>query len=650
MRANDWVADNMNPTQQSRNVQNNPGGYDAVNRYGDEYNSLNDFSVSSRTYPGLGIWYRSGYEEKDIVDYKTENLKINLALHYKIKKSEIILSSGFGTGTTVYQGDNRYSLKNILFFQNRIEVRQQNKYFIRAYATNENSGDSYDAFLTALLLQNSSINDGDWARSYYNHWGTTYSNAISHYPGFPQPSQYPDYPTYLAAINPWLLEHFPDSLYKFHNETRAYADNHIVAAGESPRFVPGTAAFDSAFKAITSTPYDYKSINPGSALFDRSSLYHLQGEYIFNTSWADIVIGGNGRMYRPNSHGTIFRDTGDVVVRNKEFGLYGGIEKKLSGQKLKLNLTARLDKNENFRYLFSPALSGVYSFNAKHLVRLTFSSAIRNPTLADQYLFYHVGRAVLVGNLDGFNNLVTLESMFNAFNTQNPDNLEHFNVKPIRPEEVKTVEVGYRATFFNNLYMDVAAYHSWYKYFIGYKIGADVEFIPASSLFAVHNIYRVAANSEDEVTTRGVSAGLTYFFPKFFSLTGNYSYNLLDRGGSKDPLIPAYNTPENKFNIGFSGRDIDLSLFRSVHMHGLGFLFNFKWIQGFQYEGSPQFTGYVPGYNLLDAQINYHFQAIHSTFKIGASNVLDNRKFTVYGGPYVGRLAYASILVELTGN
>ena len=41
-----------------------------------------------------------------------------------------------------------------------------------------------------------------------------------------------------------------------------------------------------------------------------------------------------------------------------------------------------------------------------------------------------------------------------------------------------------------------------------------------------------------------------YFFKKFFAINGNYSYNLLDRGSSTDPLIPAFNTPKNKFNIG----------------------------------------------------------------------------------------------------
>ncbi len=47
----------------------------------------------------------------------------------------------FGAGTTVYQGDNRYSLKDILFLQNRLELREETgKWFLRAYSTHEDAG------------------------------------------------------------------------------------------------------------------------------------------------------------------------------------------------------------------------------------------------------------------------------------------------------------------------------------------------------------------------------------------------------------------------------------------------------------------------------------------------------------------------------
>ena len=52
---------------------------------------------------------------------------------------------------------------------------------------------------------------------------------------------------------------------------------------------------------------------------------------------------------------------------------------------LKLSGTLRADKNENFDLNFSPAMSIVLTPTEKDVIRFSFSSAIRNPTLSDQY-------------------------------------------------------------------------------------------------------------------------------------------------------------------------------------------------------------------------------------------------------------------------
>jgi hypothetical protein len=116
--------------------------------------------------------------------------------------------------------------------------------------------------------------------------------------------------------------------------------------------------------------------------------------------------------------------------------------------------------------------------------------------------------------------------------------------------------------------------------------------------------------------------------------------------GSTDPLIPAFNTPEHKYNFGINGRDIDIKFFKNI-VSGLGYSINWKWQEGFNYEGSPQYTGLVPAYGMLDAQLNKSFWKQKITCKIGASNLLDNQVYQVYGGPRVGRMAYVSILFEL---
>ena len=127
-------------------------------------------------------------------------------------------------------------------------------------------------------------------------------------------------------------------------------------------------------------------------------------------------------------------------------------------------------------------------------------------------------------------------------------------------------------------------------------------------------------------------------------LNGNYSWNRLNSDRDADRIIPAFNTPEHKFNLGFSGRSIPIN--KGLNRILFGFNINYKWIEGFIFEGSPQFTGAIPSYDLLDAQVNFSVPRLNSTLKIGASNLLDKKQFQTYGGPRIGRLAYISLVYD----
>ncbi|MCA0426088.1 MAG: TonB-dependent receptor [Bacteroidetes bacterium] len=639
MSARDWEANNTDVTIQSPVDPRNPGGYDAVNRYGDEY-STSRFRQTGLSYLGYGYALRKGYNETDLVDYNSRNLKINAAVHVKVKKNkELIFSSNLGNGTTVYQGDNRFSLKDIFFFQNRIEFRQENKFFVRVYATNEDAGKSYDAYSTALLLQNYAKTDNNWAIDYAENWNRFIFNRIqsirpvigSQPPGV----RYEDY------ANTYLYEKFYDSLSYYHWLNGMITDtSYSGQRGGIARFIPGTNRFDSAFNSIIGLT----NREGGSRFFDRSALYHAMGEYQFLLGTVQVRTGASFRLYAPNSRGTIFLDTiADQRISNKEGGAYMGLENKFFDDQLKVSVTARADKNQNFNLLFSPAATAVYTHKS-HVIRVSASAAIRNPTLTDQYINLNVGRATLLGNLKGFDSLVTVGSMIDAFNFGR-DKLKYFNVEAIKPERVRTLEFGYRGNISDKIFVDLSYYFSWYFDFIGYKIGADVDWPASSPLVNSVKVYRVSANAKDMVTTQGFSIGLNYFWQKYLGFAGNFSWNKLDRRGSTDELIPAFNTPEYKYNIGINGRDIDFRLGKS-ELNGLGYSINWKWQEGFNFEGSPQFTGFVPSYGMLDAQVNKTFIEDKLTVKLGASNLLDNRVIQVYGGPRVGRLAYVSILFD----
>ena len=689
LTANDWEARNYNPIDDSKVGADNYSGYDAVNVYGDEVETGGNDYTANTDYPGLGRIYRRGYKEDEIADYDTKNTKANIGLYYKIKDDLILnYNLNYGNGTTIYQGDNRISLRNIQFLQNKIELKKENKFFLRFYSTHEDAGDSYDAVLTANLMSDIAKTEKnyykDYAAFYRQNQNKLYESGMPNKDDFldskPNISDFNNIDEYGVANKIWKESVAnaqdqwaygnPDPMQAYNDYVRRLTENSASTSGQV-FFEPGTARFDSLLNDVTSRLFT----DNGSRFYDKSALYHAQGEYIQDYDFGRFIVGANGRLYTPDSRGTIFSDsltytrqrivekidpiTLDTTfttiktdstftnIKNWEFGVYAGFEKKFIDETLALKATLRMDKNENFDAVFSPAMSLVYQLGENHILRAGISAAVRNPTLADQYLHYDVGRATLLGNLNGFDSLATLDSFNEARNTGvsfDWKKLDYYDVDPIKPEKVRTYEVGYRGTLSNKIYVDVSYYYSEYTDFIGYNIGMDIPYTPNNPLPGNFTVYRIAANAKESVTTQGVSLGVNYYFLKKFALTTNYSYNKLV-SGDDDPIIPAFNTPLHKVNIGVNARDLktDLGLFT---LKNWGFGVNYKWIDGYVFEGSPQFTGYVPSYYLVDAAITANFKKINTSVKLGASNLTDNRVYTVFGGPYIGRMAYVSVVYE----
>lgn len=666
LKADDWEATNYDPVTDSEYPASNPGRFNAVNIYGDEailasnnkFDNATSVANASDGKSGLGAFFRSGYNEIDLVDYNTENLKVGTSLHYRFKPTlELSYSFNYGTGTTVYQGDNRFSIKGIHFFQNKLELAKKDKWFVRAYATNEDAGKSYDAFFTGLQMLQRQENDIDWNTRYANNWTLFgFGDSTVNLPG------YTAYDTSFGSQQDWY-----DTIYSpFINANSATVKNwhdKVLAFTDAAKLDPSSQEYKTLFNEITTTTL----IKGGTQLFDKSALYHIQGGYNFEVGNGKLNVGGNYRLYAPNSRGNIFGeneiaftnarpdpnnpgltlyDTAYSRIYNQEFGVYAGVEQFFLEDRLKGQVTLRLDKNQNFKLLASPALSLIFKADEKNTLRFSFSSAIRNPTLQDQYLDYNVGVATLKGSLNGHKGLVTIDSfedfIYDPFLSRSL--LEYYDVPDIRPEKVRTLEAGYRATLFKKLYFDASYYFSLYEDFIGYLVGADVKFEDGNNFPTSVEIMRVSANAAKRVTTQGFNLGFNYYLSDIWSINGNYSWNRLNKqklqeGEEEDPIIPAYNTPEHKYNIGVNARKFKMPFLKGQQW---GMAINYKWVQGFRFEGSPQFTGDIESYGLLDGQLSYEVSPF--TFKLGASNILNNQVFQVYGGPRVGRMVYFSIL------
>ena len=641
--ADDWEATNFTPIDSSRVPADHYAGFDAVNIHGDEYDPIFDLTkVTPWSTRGMTRYYRNGYKEGELLEYETENFKGNASFNWRLKPEmgadspELVWANNYSQGSTIFQGSARFRLIDIQYYTTRLEYKKKDKFFIRAYMTADGVGDTYNPFSTAQKLNEASKTNDLWANLYTDAWlGNFGAQAVEL--GYPLLQIVDGQPVYdNAAREAFFLDPVvQDSLASWHRQTTDIV-NSSTEQGGKPFLKPGTPEFQEEFDRITST----LNSEGGSKLFTASELYHVAGEYIFTPNWVDkITVGASGRYYTPDTRGTIFADTVSKIT-NYEYGFYAGLEKKFAGDKLTASITGRIDKNENFDWIGTPAASLVYKPTNKDYIRISFSSAIRNPTLLDQFYWLDVGPAIFAGSVNGFQNLLTVESFEEFALELDESRLRFFDVDPIQPEKVKTLELGYRTIFNDKLYMDASYYFNIYDQFIGFLVGLDVKF---NELNLPENVqaFRVSANSQNQVTTQGFAIGLNYYFAQFYQLAGNYTWSKLNTDVD-DEIIPAFNTPEHKFNFSLSGRNVPIQIggFRSDNF---GFNINYKWIESFLFEGSPQFTGIVPRYGLLDAQINYEFKRINTTLKIGASNILDNLHIETIGGPFVGRLGYIKL-------
>ena len=303
-----WEADNLEAVDGTTPIDN-LGGYDAVNRYGDEDTdgNLNDvtqnFNLNYFTHPGLKKFHRTGYMEKDIVDYDTKNIKTQASLHYMITPTtELIYSLNYSAGTTVYQGDNRISLKNIQFWQNKLELKQKDKFFVRAYRTQEDAGDSYDAVFTAIKLQEyNQISNQDWYTAYKNNWKEQFewgdvNWAIPDLVFNPVTFEAEYFLNgNLIEINDWII--MSDSVLNANSDL--LISNHISTRNltdlQTGRLIPGSNEFTKALEDIISKT----ALEGGTGFYDKSALNHIHSEFQFKPDFGVIRIGANFRQYRP---------------------------------------------------------------------------------------------------------------------------------------------------------------------------------------------------------------------------------------------------------------------------------------------------------------------------------------------------------------
>jgi hypothetical protein len=209
--------------------------------------------------------------------------------------------------------------------------------------------------------------------------------------------------------------------------------------------------------------------------------------------------------------------------------------------------------------------------------------------------------------------------------------------------------VGYRGVAFKKLYIDATFYYNWYTDFIGeirvvQPEGASVDdqsgvdqLLSYSESNETYTRYQIPVNAEQQVRSMGATIGLAYYINDKFSASLNYNWAKLVDDDLDDPIIPGFNTPEHKINVGIKGRKV---------WKGLGFAANFQWVDEFLWR-STFGDGLIPSYSFLDLQLSYELPKWYSTLRLGASNVYNLQRQEAFGAPRIGAMVYGSITVDI---
>jgi outer membrane receptor protein involved in Fe transport len=575
------------------------------------------FYGAARGMFGNQMVSRTGYAERDVLDPTTSNFKLTGSLNYMLTdKIEASFSTYFGTGNTVYTGSDRYSLRDLRMAQFKFELKHKN-WYVRAYATHENSGNSFNGTIATRTFNEAWKPSASW------------------------------YPQYMVAYVSAMQQGAPQ--YMSHMAARNFADQ-----GRPTGFIGNHPLFQS----IVRTPIGKKvpGMNglEGGQFMDKSRLNVVDAQYNLTEALGlaktgtDFLVGFNTKQYQLNSEGTIFADTLGAININ-EFGAYGQLSQKLFKDIVKVTISGRYDKNTNFAGRFTPRASAVIKLKQDHNLRLSYQTAYRFPTTQNQWINLLVGGGTrLMGGLPQLRDYYnfsgnpgfTLASV-QAFGASamagapNPALLKAQNFGEFKPESSTSFEVGYKGLFGKVLLIDAYMYSSRYQNFIS---GVTVlqsrgSYNPMNLLFESSRIgYSISTNAPGEVTVKGWGASADFLLPKNFTIGANIYSDVI--GDLAPGFVSYFNTSKYRTNITFAN-----SGFGTNNRYGFNLVY--RNVTDFFYEGTFG-TGQMPGYKTLDGQVSYKFPAIKSVVKVGGTNLLNKYYRTGWGSPAIGGLYYVS--------
>ena len=639
LTSRDWVAGDtrdktaINDPNSTR--LNNPA-YDGVNVYGDEtavnlgliapavadgFARSEGFEPGQPEYDSLfnGILdiipnqdiTRTGFNESDLVNYDVENLKANLALHYKVNdRTTAILSGAYSEGQAVYSAQNRFSISDFQLYNVKAEVSNPD-YLVRLWYVKEDAGFTYDAGGTAALINESWKSTEEWLGDYITG--------------------------YLVATGQFGFDEGESHIFARNVADNRDANGNVINPERPAIPIAGSEEFNRLLSEISSTPLN----QGGGRVLDFSSMGQVEGHYNFSRLLnADILVGVQYRFFQVDSDGTIFVDEPGNPLNVNQYGAFIQYRETFVDDRLKLNASARWDLDTNIDAEVTPRLSFSYSAgkSRNHHLRASAQTAFRYPALADQWTNLNVGAITVVGgqrsvqNDNGFNTIPTYPLIGDDPIFGLPDTTSVFQPSDIRSETVFALEFGYKSLIAEKkLLVDASVFRNFYDRFQGNQLLVQNPFTADETRF------QTAITTDINIVNWGWVLGLDYSLPSNFTVGGSVSYSTIE--GSEDVgsgFQTNFNTPNYRFNVNFGNRKL---------IDQLGFNVNYRWQESFLWQSSFG-VGEVPAFGTLDAVLTYTLPSIKTRIKLGAANLLNEYYTTSFGSASVGGLYYVTLVFD----
>ncbi|HJS44490.1 MAG TPA: TonB-dependent receptor [Gemmatimonadales bacterium] len=439
------------------------------------------------------------------------------------------------------------------------------------------------------------------------------------------------------------------------------------------------------------------SLASGLGLEEHSSIFHVEAQY--NGGLAGdagrFVVGASLREYQLDTKGTLMAPADDGRS-DSYYSAYGQVEYKFTPA-LRAVVAARFDDGDLFDGQVSPKAALVYSPNARHSVRVTVNRAFQTPNYSEFFLRVPAGTPTasprtLETGLEGY--FATIRANFGADPTlpATPTDLP-WNFNPLtqplalgnanlNPEHVTGWELGYKGNLTSKLYASLDLYHNRLTDFVtdllpgvnpDYPVylltdgGTDIPqtltdvdaylasrglppthplraaipqlrggynqlnaaLVSTSLLATLPNGQRaivVSYANAGKVNEQGVELSAGYLLTDEVRVEGSYTFFDFDPPTGAlvgDKLLP--NTPKHKGTLsvqyaGAQGLDLGVTLRRQTA---------FDWATGV-------FNGFVDWSQTVNMNAGYQ---VNNNLRVHAiaTNVLDQKRFHLYGGSVIGR-------------